>query len=154
MTDATFRPTGTQVQHARGRVALVAHRLRILVVSGPDSGKSFDIAAPRAIVGHSPTCDIVVRDPEISRKHCAIEVRDGVYRVRDLDSTNGTFLQGIRVADAEVPSGGRLRLGSSELVFTPKKKFVRLDPSSVNTFGELVGTSQAMLRVRWAHLGP
>lgn len=139
-----FRPTGTLVRHAGGRVALVAHRLRVIVVAGPDSGKSFDIDAAHAVVGNSSACDIVVRDPEVSRRHCAIEVHDGAYRVRDLDSTNGTFLEGVRVSDAEVPSGGRLRLGSSELVFSPKKKFVRLEPSPSDTFAGLVGTSPAM----------
>lgn len=135
---------GTQVRHADGRVALVAHRLRVQVVAGLDAGTTLDIASPHAVVGTSAGCDIVVRDPEVSRRHCVIEVHDGVYRIRDLDSTNGTYLEDVRVTDAEIPSGGRLRLGSTELVFKPKKKWVRLEPSDTTSFGGLVGTSRAM----------
>ena len=91
----------------------MAHRLRVQVVEGPQTGKTFEIESPHAVVGTSPACDIVVRDPEVSRRHCVIEVRDGAYRIRDLDSTNGTFVEDVRVTDAEIPTGGRLRIGSS-----------------------------------------
>ena len=141
---SVFRPGGTQVRHAGGRASLVAHRLCLQVVGGPSAGESFDIAAPHAVVGSSTACDIVLRDPEVSRRHCVIEVHEGVYRVRDIGSTNGTFLEELRVSDAEIPAGGRLRLGSSELVFKPKKKFVRLERSETTSFGGLVGASAAM----------
>jgi transcriptional regulator with GAF, ATPase, and Fis domain len=143
-TDVTFRAGGTQVRRSGGKVTLVSHRLRVQVVEGPETGRTFDIAAPHAVVGTSSVCDIIIRDPEVSRRHCVIEVQQGAYQIRDLGSTNGTFLEDVRVADAEIPAGGRVRIGSTQLLFKPKKKWLRLEPSDATEFGGLVGTSEAM----------
>ncbi|CAN5922339.1 adenylate/guanylate cyclase domain-containing protein [soil metagenome] len=58
----------------------------------PDGTQSFDLRdGVPLIVGRAPTCDIPVFDPTISRRHAEIVVEDGMLRVRDLGSSNGTF---------------------------------------------------------------
>ena len=69
-----------------------------------------------AILGRSRACDLVLVDDSVSRRH-AMVVRDGDRIVlRDLGSTNGTFLNGRRIARAEVHPGDRVRLGELDLV--------------------------------------
>lgn len=91
--------------------------LRLHVTGGPDAG--FIVALPRGVttVGRGPMCDVTLTDPDVSRQHATITVTTAGISVRDLDSTNGTLLDGDPVdADgASVESGQLLQLGESLL---------------------------------------
>jgi pSer/pThr/pTyr-binding forkhead associated (FHA) protein len=66
--------------------------------------------------------DIAVEDPEISRHHCLLEVRDTYINLKDMDSTNGTFFDEERVRAAVLRDGTEFRIGGSVLrvSFRPK----------------------------------
>jgi DNA-binding NtrC family response regulator len=66
-------------------------------------------------IGQSRRCDVVLRDPRVSREHCGVEPDAGGVRVRDLGSTNGTFVNGVRVDTAELRAGSLLDLGGTRL---------------------------------------
>jgi S-DNA-T family DNA segregation ATPase FtsK/SpoIIIE len=91
--------------------------LRLHVIGGPDAG--LVVALPRGVttVGRGPTCDVTLTDPDVSRQHATITVTTAGISVRDLDSTNGTLLDGAPVdADgASVEPGQLVRLGESLL---------------------------------------
>jgi tetratricopeptide (TPR) repeat protein len=74
----------------------------------------------RATVGRGADCDVVLDDDSVSRKHAEL-ARDerGVYRLRDLESGNGTFLDGKKIGAEPVlvPDGAKLRFGDVELLF-------------------------------------
>jgi ABC transport system ATP-binding/permease protein len=73
---------------------------------------------PRAVLGRDPNCDVVLDDPSVSRRHAALESDgNGAFRLRDLASANGTFLDGIRIGQSGVPvsGGARLRFGEVQL---------------------------------------
>ena len=75
----------------------------------------------RAVVGRSADCDVVLEDDSVSRRHAAL-FRDqrGLYRLEDLKSRNGTFLNGKRLegeGSQPIPEGARLRFGEIELTF-------------------------------------
>ena len=83
-------------------------------------GQSFPLQDDRTIVGRVPTCDVVLPDHLVSRQHAEIRRESFGYAVRDLGSSNGTFVNGQRLsADESRPlrDGDTLRLGSSELQF-------------------------------------
>jgi hypothetical protein len=63
------------------------------------------------VIGRSSSCDLVVGDPTVSRVHADLRLVDGRWRIRDLGSTNGTWLNGARVQEAEVARGDELALG-------------------------------------------
>lgn len=71
------------------------------------------------IIGRDPTCDIVVTDPYISRRHARIFFRDGKWYVEDLGSRNGTFVNGEDIKDKgaiELNEGNEIVIGFSALV--------------------------------------
>ena len=82
------------------------------VLTGPAQGLLYRLTKPRVILGRAGA-DVVIEDSEISRQHCAIEVKNTIIRLKDLDSTNGTFLEDERVRAAELQSGAEFRIGSS-----------------------------------------
>jgi DNA-binding NtrC family response regulator len=98
-------------------------------------------------IGSHASNDIVLRDPMVSRFHCRLVREDGVWRLRDSGSMNGTKLDGVRVRDADVIEGGVLGVGDSVIrvrAGAPQKEdIVPMLPS----FGALVGTSMPMRRM-------
>lgn len=84
----------------------------LTVLSGPSKGEAHTLKSPRAVVGRQGA-DVPINDPEISRRHCLIEVRDRNVSLKDLDSTNGTFFDDERARAAVLLDGAEFRIGSS-----------------------------------------
>lgn len=93
----------------------------LTVESGPQVNKSFTLSQPRTVLGRKGA-DIPLEDPEISRNHCVIEVRERNINLKDLDSTNGTFFEGERARAVLLKEGAMFRIGSSviRVTFRPK----------------------------------
>ena len=91
------------------------------VESGPQATRSFTLIQPRTVIGRKGA-DIPLEDPEISRHHCVIEVRERNVNLKDLDSTNGTFFEGERARAVLLKDGAVFRIGSSviRVTFRPK----------------------------------
>ena len=66
-------------------------------------------------IGRAPRADFIVDRALVSRLHCRLTADDEKLEVQDLSSTNGTFVNGKRVARAHIASGDRLRVGRIEL---------------------------------------
>jgi DNA-binding NtrC family response regulator len=126
-------------------------RYELVVAQGPERGARFSIDAGRpspALLGSSPACDVRLTDPDVSRRHAALEVVEGGVRVQDLGSCNGTYANGLVIYDARLRSGDCLRVGSSLLGLELVETSTRL-PSvpPVKSFGQLVGASVEMRRL-------
>ena len=94
-------------------VRLPANKKVVLsIVSGPSKGESHTLAKPRIVVGRQGA-DVALNDPEISRSHCLLEVRDTYINLKDMDSTNGTFFEEERVRAAMLQDGTEFRIGGS-----------------------------------------
>ena len=93
----------------------------LAITSGPASGEVFRIAKPRVVIGRQGA-DIPLNDPEISRHHCLLEVRDKFLNLKDLDSTNGTFYDEERVRAAMLQDGSEFRVGESRIRVSLQKK--------------------------------
>jgi DNA-binding NtrC family response regulator len=123
-------------------------RLKLLVLSGPQVGRSHPLAPGEYRLGKSPECDIVLNDKAISRQHLRLDVSEGGVKAVDLDSHNGSFCEGMRFSELEVRPGAVLRLGSTELKLVPEGSRERVIPPSDSTrFGGLVGGSRRMREV-------
>jgi len=82
------------------------------ILSGPSKGEKHTLSKPRVTLGRKGA-DIPLNDPEISRHHCLLEVRDTIINLKDLDSTNGTFFDEERVRAAMLRDGTEFRIGVS-----------------------------------------
>jgi two-component system response regulator GlrR len=96
------------------------------------------------VVGGAEGVGLVIADPAVSRLHAELEPLDSGLWVRDLESRNGTFVQGVRVTRACVPEGGVLRLGATEVTvrYAPQATPVEIWPDG--RFGPMVGASVPM----------
>lgn len=91
----------------------------LLVVQGNDRGKRFELRDASMALGRDPANPIQIHDSEVSRRHAEIRHAEGApFRVVDLGSANGTFLNGQPILEAQLRTGDRLQVGQSVLVFT------------------------------------
>lgn len=93
----------------------------LTVIEGPAKGETHKLSKPRVVVGRQGT-DVPLADPEISRHHCMLEVRENHINLKDMDSTNGTFFDGERVRAAMLQDGSEFRVGTTmiRVNFLPK----------------------------------
>jgi ribosomal protein S27AE len=94
----------------------------LTVTTGPETGHTLTLAKARAIIGRKGA-DFALNDPEVSRQHCLVEVREDYVNLKDMDSTNGTFFENERVRAAILQDGAEFRVGSTTIRFSfhPKK---------------------------------
>ena len=86
----------------------------LTVCSGSDVGKTLTIDIGQTIaLGRLQGCELLINDEAASRRHCTITAAEETCLVTDLQSANGTFVNGQRIATAAVRPGDRIRLGST-----------------------------------------
>jgi hypothetical protein len=80
----------------------------------PEESPTFKLKVKKAtnVVGREGTCDVYVESGQVSRKHCLLQVTERGLLVRDLESTNGTFVNGIPMTEGYINVGDRLSLGT------------------------------------------
>jgi DNA-binding NtrC family response regulator len=118
----------------------------LIVRDGPDKGTSAQITTG-LVIGTGSDSGLTLTDPTVSRNHAEISRTAHGYLLQDLGSTNGTFLNGVRVDRAYLREGAVLTIGKTELLFRsgPGDKGGReTEPSG---FGEMVARSDSMQRV-------
>jgi DNA-binding NtrC family response regulator len=120
----------------------------VSVVAGPSMGRSFDIDAassPVTRIGKGPACELVLEDPTVSRRHASLSLGEHGVALRDLGSTNGTWVGGTRVVEAWLRSGETLQVGDSVLRIEVEPARSTLSAASTATnFGGVIGASREM----------
>ncbi len=117
-------PVGATIVSTSAGLMLPADKnITVSVIGGASKGLSHALAKPRVVIGRKGGgADIEIDDQEISRWHAAIEVKSDVVKLRDLDSTNGTFIDDERVRAAELQHLSEFRVGSTVLLVTITQK--------------------------------
>src|SRR5262245_27591150 len=90
---------------------------KLVVLAGPRCGETFVVDAPAITLGRDPNSQLSIPDHLMSRRHCALEVDGGSFTLRDLGSSNGTYVDGIPVRERLLVHGDRIRAGDSVLLF-------------------------------------
>ena len=139
-------------EDATTRVAADRRGLRVLsvdlvVVDGPGRGQRASFCAGAARVGTAQGNELRLGDPTVSRLHCELRVRPDGIALRDRGSTNGTFVGGVRVRDADVPAGALVRVGGTTFRVDVGDEPAFVEVSASPAFGELVGESLEMRRL-------
>jgi len=86
-------------------------------VTVPGSDRDFALKGARAVVGRIAKCDICIADVNVSREHAAFEREGTGWAVRDLGSTNGTLVNGVRVSRQRLKNGDTIGIGVTELTY-------------------------------------
>jgi DNA-binding NtrC family response regulator len=138
----TLVQTGLAMASTRGRTAPRAYTVQVL---GKEAAEQRPVAlgARPIVVGAHRTCDLVLEDPQVSRKHAEIAVVPEGIRIRDLGSTNGTWWQGTRVGEAVVPVGATVKFGETPVRISAADA-PSLPPSERDRFGAMAGRSVGM----------
>ncbi len=104
--------SASEAETAEGKAALV-------IRTGGFEGMRYELAGEETLIGRNPTTDITLLDEGISREHAIFE-RDeatGTYTLEDLQSTNGTKVNGKRVRSATLSHGDQIEIGHTKLQF-------------------------------------
>jgi DNA-binding NtrC family response regulator len=104
---------------------------------------ALNVGTEPCIIGRRPGCHLVLADKKVSATHCEVVATERGVRLRDLGSTNGTYLGDFRVVEALLDKAATIRCGDTELEFQPGGA-ERVSVSKAETFGRLVGTTPAM----------
>jgi pSer/pThr/pTyr-binding forkhead associated (FHA) protein len=94
-------------------------RARLVVKSGRFAGLPYELAADETILGRNPAADITLADEGISREHAVIgwDAAEQAWCIEDLQSTNGTRVNGKRVRSATLQHGDEIQVGRTTLEF-------------------------------------
>ena len=109
---------------------------RLVAVSGPLSGEVLPLEDNEVFIGRDPSNSICLADLALSRSHCSIVCEGGAWRIRDRQSFNGTFVNGVQVTDHLLRNRDRIELGESVFLFVLEAAEAHVAPSDHP--GELV----------------
>ena len=118
-----------------------------MVLSGPDRGEQVTFGTEPITIGSAPSCDLVLSDRTVSRRHVTVSLERDQVIVRDLSSTNGSFTHGSRFKEIAIGYGAELRLGKTVLKFLPREEAVEPEESAEESFGQLLGRDAKMRRL-------
>ena len=89
----------------------------LFVIQGADQGKRFEFKSSPVALGRDNSNPIRLHDTEVSRRHAELRPEHEAYRIVDLGSANGTFVNGQPIDQALLHSGDRLQLGQTVMLF-------------------------------------
>jgi two-component system, NtrC family, response regulator GlrR len=122
-------------------------RFRLATLEGPGPKQVWESTGERCSVGSHPSNDLVIDDGAVSRFHCELRVGPRGVWLHDLDSRNGTLLDGVAVGVGGLREGSVIRFGRTALQFNFSAEHMPLPVSDRTEFGNLVGSSVAMRSV-------
>jgi transcriptional regulator with GAF, ATPase, and Fis domain len=129
------RPLPTVVRYAKVRVS---------VSRGPNTGLSVETAGTPVRIGTSTENDLVLTDDTVSRRHAELQPTPLGMRVRDVESTNGISMGGVRIKDAFVPGDFQIAVGETWLAVNWLAETVDREQAVADRFGDVLGKAPRM----------
>lgn len=106
----------------------------VLVMFRDGQRREFPIEGEEVVIGRRQDCGLRVQTGDVSRRHCMIEINANEVEIQDLESANGTFVNGKRVEQATLTAGDKVKVGPVTFV-------VQIDGEPENISAEHVGDS-------------
>jgi DNA-binding NtrC family response regulator len=141
------RPSSRHTMVVTDRSEIRLQRCKLVQMTGAAKGFEFELLSQQTRIGSATDCDLVVNDATVSQHHFGIDRDEQSYLVRDLESTNGTFLDNARVKEAYIRPGSIIRAGEVYFRFEPVYERIELVPSETTEFAGLMGTSFRMREI-------
>ncbi len=139
--------THALTQEVRPRQTATRQKVVLIVLEGPNPGTRITLGPGTTRVGKDPTSDLPLPDITVSRLHFVIERANDGFLLRDQGSTNGTFIDDMKVREVFLRPGTRIKAGRVVLLFQPLEVAEVAPPSAREEFEGLVGRSFAMRSV-------
>ncbi|MFA7172829.1 MAG: sigma 54-interacting transcriptional regulator [Kiritimatiellia bacterium] len=126
---------------------LRVRKTKLLIISGPLQGREFFVNRDVFTIGSGTHNDLRIDDSTVSKCHCEIVVDESGYQIKDLRSTNGTQVQGVRVESAHLAPGSEIKIGKVRIIFCPLQDSSDIPLSRNEAFGQMLGRSVPMRRI-------
>jgi len=118
------------------------------ITEGSASKMKTELGKKKVIkIGKKNDNDWIMDDKTVSRNHVEIETTADSFLLRDLNSTNGTFINDTRVKEAFLSPGDVITIGNTKILYQAFDEKVQMEPSKNNFFGEMVGKSKKMRQI-------
>ncbi len=135
------------IDRSEAGVSVRTPRFSVQVIEGPDEGRCVDAEAGQLTIGTADGVHLRLSDPTVSRFHAElVATADGIV-LRDLDSTNGTRLVGVRLGEVVLTRAAEFRVGKSKLRLELANKHALVEASEASRFGAMIGGSPAMRQI-------
>ena len=138
----------TKIAYVDGRPSTL-HLRKARLILNPGTPKQSELVFDQNVItiGTHEDNDIILEDDTVSRRHCRIAQEDADYVATDLESTNGTFINGVRIREAFLAPGQILGIGNTQIRFHPFDEQIAVRPSASEQFGDIVGRSVRMREI-------
>jgi len=95
---------------------------RLQIAAGPLTDSTYFLTEPELRIGRDPSNSLAISDLSLSRRHCVLSREQDIYKICDLDSRNGTFVNGGAVSEKQLSHGDRISVGESVFVFLDREE--------------------------------
>lgn len=120
----------------------------LTIRSGHDRGRAIRVVGDRVVLGRDETCDYVIDDAKVSRRHLSLEsLADGRVALLDLGSSNGTFVGGTRVESAVLEGNEQIQLGNTVLVSSRDEPAAQAGGTEIGSLASALQTPSAVHRL-------
>jgi Nif-specific regulatory protein len=115
---------------------------RLIAIAGPLKGTTIPLTDIEMIIGRDTGNTVAINDPLISRRHCSIRNSGALVHLSDLESLNGTFVNGVPAREKQLEHGDRIKVGGSQFIFLLHDEDVdtAVPPMSDSFLGQLITT--------------
>ncbi len=110
----------------------------LLIVKENGNSQEIVLRKPRVVVGREPGCELRIPLPSVSRQHCEFIIEDGSITVRDMGSSNGTYINKERIEEAELTPGDLVAVGPAVFALVIDGEPSGLDAEDVYARGGVV----------------
>lgn len=145
--DSGSAAPATKITYIDGRPTTITLRRCKLVLMHGDELREYVFEQDVVHIGAMEDNDLVVDDETVSRSHCKIFREGDQFMIADLASTNGTFVNRVRVREAYLHENCTITLGNTDIKFQPIDEKLRIVPSDSDHFGEIVGRNRGMREI-------
>lgn len=139
--------SATKISYLNGKPTTLHLQKCRIVTHSREGRKEWVFNHGFVTIGSMDDNNLVIQDETVSRYHAQISQENNAYIIRDLGSTNGTFVNQVRIREAFLIPGCLLRFGSSEFIFQPVDEEIPIVPSTEEKFGDIVGGNVKMREI-------
>ncbi len=137
----------TKISYLEGKPTTIHLRKCRIVTQQKTNRKEWIFEHGLITIGSLDDNNLVIKDDTVSRYHAQIIQTEDAYIIRDLDSTNGSWVNQVRIKEAYLAPGCLLRFGESEFIFQPLDEEVAVIPSNDEKFGDIIGGNVKMREI-------